>query len=77
MAFPTSVNDLITDSVTQANLQVIGAAPSVAMADLYQASAQALSLAAHNAVSAQQQMNITGQAVTAAGVALILGAVPK
>jgi hypothetical protein len=77
MAFPTPVNDLITDAVAQANLQVIGSAPSVAMADLYQASAQALALAAQNAVFAQQQMNATSQAATAAGVALILGAVPK
>lgn len=77
MAFPTSVNDLLTDSIAETNLQVIGVAPAVAMANLYEASAQALSLAAHNAVSAQQQLNITSQAVTAAGVALILGAVPK
>jgi hypothetical protein len=74
MAFPTPVNDLITDAVTQANVQVLGTAPSVALADLYQASAQALALAAHNAVFAQQQMNVTAQAATAAGVALILKA---
>ncbi len=74
MAFPTPVNDQITDSTTQSNLQVLGSAPSVAIADLYQATAQALALAAHNAVSAQQQMNITAQAVTSAGVALILKA---
>lgn len=77
MAFPTPVNELITDSVSQANLQVIGSAPSIAMADLYHASAQALALAAHNAVQAQQQLNITSQAATSAGVALILAAVPK
>ncbi len=74
MAFPTPVNDLITDSVTQSNLEVLGSAPAVALADLYQASAQALALAAHNAVFAQQQMNVTAQAATAAGVALILKA---
>lgn len=74
MAFPTPVNDLITDSVAEANLQVTGVAPSIALADLYQASAQALALAAHNAVFAQQQMNVTAQATTSAGVALILAA---
>jgi len=74
MAFPTPVNDLITDSVAQSSLGTIGMAPSVALADLYQAQAQALALAAHNAVFAQQQMNVTAQAVTAAGVALILKA---
>ncbi len=74
MAFPTPVNDQITDAVTQSNLGVVGTAPAVALADLYQASATALAIAAHNAVFAQQQMNVTAQATTAAGVALILKA---
>ncbi len=71
MAFPTSVNNQITDSVTQANVQVIGDAPAVAMGNLYQATAQALGNAAHNATMAQQQTNITAQAATTAGVALL------
>ncbi|WP_204334085.1 RebB family R body protein, partial [Klebsiella pneumoniae] len=37
MAFPTAVNDQITDSVTQANVQVLGASPAIAMGNLYQA----------------------------------------
>ena len=74
MAFPTAVNNQITDSVTQANVKVLGDAPALAMGNLYQATAQALALAAHNAVFAQQQMNVTAQAATAAGVALILKA---
>lgn len=71
MAFPTSVNDQITDSVTQANTQVLGTAPAVAMGNLYQATAQALANAAHNATTAQQQTNITAQAATTAGVATL------
>jgi hypothetical protein len=71
MAFPTSVNSQITDSVTQANVEVLGVAPAVAMGNLYQAIAQALANAAHNATAAQQQMYITAQAATAAGVAQI------
>jgi hypothetical protein len=71
MAFPTSVNSQITDSVTQANVQVLGTAPSVAMGNLYQATAQALSNAAHNATTAQQQTLITAQAATTQGVALL------
>jgi len=71
MAFPTAVNDRITDAVTQANLKVLGDAPAIAMANLYQATAQALANAAHNATVAQQQMNVTAQAVTTTGVALI------
>ncbi len=68
MAFPTSVNDQITDSVTQANTKVLGDAPAVAMGNLYQATAQALANAAHNATTSQQQTNITAQAATTMGV---------
>ena len=71
MAFPTSVNDQITDSVTQANVGVVGVSPAMAMGNLYQAVAQALANAAHNATMAQQQAWITAQAATAAGVAQI------
>lgn len=71
MAFPTSVNDQITDSVTQANTQVLGTAPAVALGNLYQATAQALANAAHNATSSQQQTNITAQAATTMGVATL------
>ena len=68
MAFPTSVNDQITDSVTQANVKVLAEAPAMAMGNLYQATAQALSNAAHNAANAQNQMNVTLQAATTQGV---------
>jgi hypothetical protein len=71
MAFPTAVNSQITDSVTQANVQTLGAAPAIAMGNLYQATAQALANAAHNATLAQQQMYVTAQAATTAGVALL------
>lgn len=68
MAFPTAVNDQITDSVTQSNVKVLGDAPAQAMGNLYQATAQALANAAHNATTAQQQSNIMAQAVLAACV---------
>ena len=71
MAYPTSVNNQITDSVTQANTQVLGSASAVAMANLYEATSQALANAAHNATLAQQQTNITAQAATTMGVALL------
>lgn len=71
MAFPTAVNSQITDSVTQSNLQVLGIAPAVAMGNLYQATAQALANAAHNATNAQQQMYVTAQAATTMGVSLL------
>jgi hypothetical protein len=71
MAFPTAVNDQITDSVTQSNVKVLGDAPAIALGALYQATAQALANAAHNATTAQQQTNVTAQAATTMGVATL------
>ena len=71
MAFPTAVNDQITDSVTQANTKVLGDAPAVAVGNLYQATAQALANAAHNATNAQQQSYVTAQSATTMGVATL------
>uniref|UniRef100_UPI0013DAA0CB RebB family R body protein n=2 Tax=Pseudomonadota TaxID=1224 RepID=UPI0013DAA0CB len=42
-----------------------------AMGNLYQATAQALANAAHNATMAQQQMFVTAQTATTMGVALL------
>jgi len=71
MAFPTAVNNQITDSVTQANVKVLGDAPAMAMGNLFQASAQAISNAAHNTTVAQQQTGVTAQAATTMGVATL------
>ncbi|MGD9159777.1 MAG: RebB family R body protein [Desulfobacteraceae bacterium] len=71
MAFPTSVNDQITDSVTQTNVKVLGDAPAMAMGNLFQATGQALGNSAHNATNAQQQSNVTAEAATTMGVALL------
>jgi hypothetical protein len=43
----------------------------MALSYLYQATAQALGNAAHNATTAMQQTNITAQAATTMGVALL------
>lgn len=74
MAYPTAVNNQITDAVTQSNVKVLGEAPAVAMAGLYQAVAQSLSLAAQNATNAQQQNNTLAEAVTAKCVQTLTGA---
>lgn len=71
MAAPTAVNDQITDSVSQSNVKVVADAPAIAMGNLYQATAQALSNAAHNATNAQQHSNIISQAATTQGVSLL------
>ncbi|GAB5522214.1 MAG: RebB family R body protein [Roseivirga sp.] len=71
MANPTSVNNQITDSVTQTNTKVLGDAPAVTTGNLFEATSQALSNAAHNATTSQQQTNITSQAATTQGVATL------
>ena len=71
MASNTAVNSQITDSVTQANVEVLATAPAVAMGNLYQATAQALGNAAHNSTGAQQQTAVTAQAATTMGVATL------
>ncbi|MFC3683725.1 RebB family R body protein [Hydrogenophaga luteola] len=72
MAFPTAVNSQITDSVSQANTKVLGDAPAVAMGNLFVATSQALSNAAHNATNNQQQSYVTMQASTTQSVATML-----
>lgn len=70
---PETVNPQITDAVTQANTNVLGDAPAMAMGNLYQATAQALANAAHNATTAQQNASTILQATTTQGVAMLYG----
>lgn len=72
MAFPTSVNSQVTDSVSQVNTEVVGTAPATAMGNLFIATGQALSNAAHNATNNQQQSYVTMQASTTQSVATML-----
>lgn len=72
MAFPTAVNDQITDSVTQANTKVLGDSPALALGNLYIATGQALANAAHNATNNQQQSYVTMQASTTQAVSTLL-----
>ena len=71
MAFPTAVNSQITDAVTQANVKVLGDAPAVALGNLFVATSQALSNAAHNATTGQQQATVTSQAAMTQGVSTL------
>ena len=71
MAFTTAVNSQITDSVTQANTKVLGDAPAVSLGNLFIATSQALSNAAHNATNNQQQSYVTMQASTTQGVSTL------
>ncbi len=72
MAYPTSVNDLITDSVSQSGAGTLGLTPAIAAGNLFQAVAQSLGNAAHNATNSQQQNYVTAHAATATGVVSIL-----
>lgn len=72
MAFPTAINDQITDSITQANTKVLGDSPAIAMGNLFVATGQALSNAAHNATNNQQQSYVTMQASTTQAVSTLL-----
>ena len=74
MAFPTSVNSQITDSVTQANTEVLGTAPAVAMGMTYLAMADSIGLAMQNAVACQQRSQITANTATTVATARILRA---
>lgn len=68
MAFPTAVNDQITDSITQSNVKVIGEAPAFAMGSIYQSLAHSTGILFENAVAAQQQQNTLAQAAANQGV---------
>ncbi|HEY1631816.1 MAG TPA: RebB family R body protein [Rhizomicrobium sp.] len=68
MAIPTPVNGQITDSVTQANVKVVGDAPAMAMGALYQSLAHSTGILFENATGTQQQIAICAQAATNQGV---------
>jgi hypothetical protein len=62
------VNPQITDAVTQSNVKVLGDAPTMAMAAIYQSLAHSTGLLFENAVAAQQNQAILAQAATTQGV---------
>lgn len=68
MASDTSVNPQITDAVTQANLNVLGDGPAMAMGSVYQSLAHSTGILFENAVAAQQQQAVLAQAATNVGV---------
>jgi Killing trait len=53
MAFPTSVNDQVTDAVTQSNVKVLAEGPAMAMGALYQSLAHATGILYENSTSNQ------------------------
>ncbi|WP_338847203.1 RebB family R body protein [Massilia sp. W12] len=73
MAFPTAVNNQITDAVTQANVKVLGEAPAMAMGDIYQSLAHSIGLSMQNAVQSQQQQQMLSQAASTMGLLQLYG----
>ena len=71
MAFPTAVNSQITDSVSQANTEVLGNAPAVATGNFMIATSQALSNAAHNATTGQLNSGVPAQAALTQGISTL------
>jgi hypothetical protein len=69
-----TVNDQITDAMTQACVNVIGEAPAQSLAVATQAMVHASALAMANATQAQGGMQQINNTATAAVVALIMGA---
>ncbi|CAA7195233.1 antirepresssor protein RebB [Chryseobacterium nematophagum] len=63
-----TVNEQITDAVTQANVKVVGEAPAVALGNVYQSAAHSTGIMFENAVNNQNQQNILGQTATTQGV---------
>ncbi|SLN57771.1 RebB family R body protein [Oceanibacterium hippocampi] len=71
MAGDTPVNSQITDSVTQANVKVLGDAPAESMGTVYQVFAQTVGVSMQNAVGNQQNANTIDTAITTQGVNLL------
>jgi hypothetical protein len=68
MAYPTAVNNQITDAVTQSNVKVIAEGPAFAMGSLFQASAHSTGILFENSIAAQQQQNTLALAAANQGV---------
>jgi hypothetical protein len=65
--------------VTQPNVEALGGDPAAWMGHLECAAVQAIAMALHNTVAADQQLDILAQAVLARKAALVMGggAAPK
>jgi predicted ATP-dependent protease len=67
-----TVNEQITDAVTQTNVKTLAESPAMSMSMVYQSMAQAVSLSMQNATLAQQNMANIGQSITTVGAKKIM-----
>ncbi|UHO39485.1 RebB family R body protein [Chryseobacterium capnotolerans] len=67
----STVNEQITDAVTQSNVKVVAESPAMALSNVYQTAAHSTGIMFENAVNAQNQQNILTQAATTQGISQI------
>ncbi|AZB10640.1 antirepresssor protein RebB [Chryseobacterium sp. G0162] len=67
----TTVNEQITDAVTQSNVKVVAESPAMALSNVYQSAAHSTGIMFENAVNSQNQQNIVTQAATTQGISQI------
>ncbi len=72
MAFPTSVNNQITDAVTQSNVKVVGEAPAMAIGSLYQTMAHSTGILFENAIALQKWQITLAQTTATTGILQIM-----
>ncbi len=70
----TTVNEQITDAITQTNVKVVAESPAQAMGTLYQIAMQANGMSMQNAVSNQQNLNQLNPSIVAQAISIITGA---
>ncbi len=68
MANNTPVNSMISDSVSQANVEVLGSSPAVGMVTVYQSLGHSTGMLFETAVGNQQQLAIASQAAANQGI---------
>ena len=68
MADNTPVNSQITDSVAQANVEVLASSPAMGMGAINQALGHSTGILFESSVQAQQQLSIAAQAAANQGV---------
>jgi hypothetical protein len=74
MADSNSVNNQVTDSITQTNVGVVGESPAQSMGTMYQTLAHSTGLSMQNAVTSQNGMQQIGTSVVSAACMKIVSA---
>ncbi len=68
-----TVNNKVTDAVTQTNVTVLGESPAQAMSMLYQMAMHASGISIQNSVTNQQNLNQLNPAIVADAIKILKG----